>query len=74
MVHEVLEDLVKRGSHVNISIRERGTIMKNKSRRPLCATTVYNLLINAIPLPLRKALGLVPDEVPPHGETRLREQ
>ena len=70
LVYEVLEYLVHCGTHVNISVREGRSVVKNEAR--LVRVSLQHLLINALILPCLLHLGLALRQICAHGEVGLR--
>ena len=70
--HQVLEHLVERRPHVDVTIRKGGAVVQDEPGRSLRPATGHNFPVKAVFLPLCKTPGLVLHEIAPHRKTRLR--
>ena len=71
--HQILEQLVERGAHVDVAICERRAVMKNELRGVLRAAAGKNFRVKSPAFPALQTRRFVLHQVPPHRESRLRE-
>ena len=69
---QILEQLVQRGAHMDIAIRERRPVVENEFRSILGAAAGKDFLIQPHIFPPLEAGGFVLHQITAHREIRLR--